>query len=326
MLLSNAHIEIRISHPKLKTLRWGKMSFRKIAILLLLLIAFQSYTQPISEQLQAYVDQLHQTHSGLVPTALKEERNAMEIVEAASSYFNDTLSLVRGKMYSLVGDVAVKSNDQNLREQAVQSLVNVAMDLENLDLILVKLSAFRTIDFSQTSREGLITLFKENTPYRDQLVRLIGTLQITELSDELRVISNTTTNSQRLRWAALLVLAHMNDADAIQSVMKKVQRLPVNDDVVYEIFPDLIYTQQRQAIDYLIVELNSDEKKCFTADAEDETPITCAYRIMEMLAPVIEKYPLELDASGDIKTKDYKNSLATVRTWFEKNKDYELVK
>ncbi|HNP07664.1 MAG TPA: hypothetical protein PKN99_08545, partial [Cyclobacteriaceae bacterium] len=127
------------------------------------------------------------------------------------------------------------------------------------------------------------------------------------------------------RWAALLALARMGDQEATQSVMRRAQRLPVNDDVVYEVFPDLVYTRQRSAIDYLIVELKRDEKKCFTADAEDETPITCAYRIMEMLAPVIDKYPLELDASGDIKTKDYKKSLVTVRAWFERNKDYGIV-
>lgn len=322
------------SHPLTKQTRktcarvWNIENRSKclvIILLAILLIPFDGAAQSIPQQLQTYVVQLHQSQSVIVPVALREEKNANEVSEAAPQYFSDTLSHVRAKMYSLVGDAGTKSKDQNLRVQAVLKLVGASADLENLNLILTKLSAFNKIDFSQTSRDGLIALYKENPPYQDQLVRLIGTLQMTELSDDLRVMSSATTKNQRLRWTALLALARMNDTEAIQAVMKKAQRLPVNDDVVYEIFPDLIYTQQRQAIEYLILELKSDEKKCTTADAEDETPITCAYRIMEILAPVIEKYPLEVDASGDIKTKDYKKALATVRAWFEKNKDYKML-
>ncbi|MEP2667734.1 MAG: hypothetical protein ABJH04_01995 [Cyclobacteriaceae bacterium] len=294
-------------------------------ILLILFFPFTGFSQSTPQHIQTYVEQLHQSHSVAAPSALREEKNAKEVIEIAHQYFSDTLSRVRAKMYGLVGEAGVNAKDQSLRQLAVEQLVKASADFENLDLLLSKLSVFKKSDFTQASCDILVVLFRKKPPYLDQLARLVGSLQMTSLKDDLMVLSGPATSYQRIRWAALLALARMGDAEATQSMMKRVQRLPVNDDVVYEVFPDLIYTRQRQAIDYLIVELKNDEKKCTTADAEDETPITCAYRIMELLSPVIEKYPLEVDASGDIKTKDYKKSLTTVRTWFEKNKDYGMI-
>ncbi|MEZ4974053.1 MAG: hypothetical protein R2820_12140 [Cyclobacteriaceae bacterium] len=292
---------------------------------LTILISFQSLAQSIPTQTQIYVAQLHQSQSASVPPALREEKNAKEIIASASQYFNDTLSRVRSRMYSLVGDAGSGSKDQNLRRQAVSKLVNATHDSENLDLLLSKLSSFAKSDFNSSSTDTLVSLFRRKPPYLDQLARLVGTLQISELKEDLRTLSGPSTKNQRIRWSALVALARMGDDEALKSMMRRAQRLPVNDDIVYEVFPDLVYTRQRQAIDYLIVELKSDEKKCTTADAEDEAPITCAYRIMEMLAPVIDKYPLQVDASGDIKTKDYNKSLKSVREWFTKNQDYKIL-
>lgn len=289
------------------------------------LIANLSYSQPIPQQMQIYVEQLHASQQASVPEIFSDQKNTKELIESAANYFDDTLVHVRRRMYSLVGEAGVRSQDKAILGQAVDQLVKAIADYNNLDLLLTQFNRFTSNDFSGSAKDSLISLFKQRPPYLDQLARLVGSLQITSLKDDLMVLSGPTTSNQRFRWAALLALARMGDQEATQSVMRRAQRLPVNDDVVYEVFPDLVYTRQRSAIDYLIVELKRDEKKCFTADAEDETPITCAYRIMEMLAPVIDKYPLELDASGDIKTKDYKKSLVTVRAWFERNKDYGIV-
>lgn len=293
----------------------------KAILMFMLLLSFCADAQTISQQIQTYAGQLRQSQSVAIPLALREDKNAKEVIEVARQYFADTLWQVRAKMYALVGEIGAKSRDQNLRQQAVGKLVNATADLDNLDLLLSRLSAFNGNDFGQPARDTLVSRFRKNPPYLDQLARLCGDLGIMELKDDLKAMSGPATKNQRTRWAALLALARMGDAEALNGIMKRVQRLPVNDDVVYEIFPDLIYTRQRPAIDYLIVELNKDEKKCSTAD---DMPVTCAYRIMEILAEVIEKYPLQADVGGDIKTKDYEKSLATVRQWFKKNKEYQI--
>lgn len=306
-----------------------QMEIRSIMLLLstfvLCLMHTVGLSQSIPEQMLSYVGQLHESKSISVPAVFKEVRNSKTVIDEASKYFTDTLSYVRTRMYDLVGSSGKRSIDLSTRQLATGKLCSVTSDYENLDVIISQLGNFITNDFSTTSRDSLASLFRRSPPYQGELIRLIGSLQLTELTNDLKVVVGNSAIKQGVRWAALIALARMGDQESIQSMMKRVQRLPVNDDVVYEVFPDLVYTRQKQAIDYLIVELKSDEKKCYTADAEDETPITCAYRIMEMLAPVIDKYPLQIDASGDIQTKDYKKSLTTVRAWFEKNKSYQLI-
>jgi hypothetical protein len=117
----------------------------------------------------------------------------------------------------------------------------------------------------------------------------------------------------------------MGEEQAINDVMSRVKRMPVGDAVVYEIFPDLVYTRSREAISYLLETLNSDAKACESADPERPTRIPCAYRVMEMLAPAIEKYPLKLSESGDVVTSDYPAALAQVREWFKANAGFKIV-
>ncbi len=100
----------------------------------------------------------------------------------------------------------------------------------------------------------------------------------------------------------------------------------MTDAVVYEIFPDLVYTRSQEAITYLVEALNSDAKNCESANAESEEKIPCAYRVMEMLAPVIENYPLKLSESDDIETTDYPGALQKVRDWFKVNKGFKILK
>jgi hypothetical protein len=109
-------------------------------------------------------------------------------------------------------------------------------------------------------------------------------------------------------------------------MMRRARKLPVNDDVIYSIFPDLVYTRNKEAVSYMIEVLQRDDATCMSADAERQAPIPCGYRVMEQLAPIIKGYPLALDASGDIKTNDYVAALKTVREWFTKHPNYEILK
>ncbi|HEX8038201.1 MAG TPA: hypothetical protein VF490_03595, partial [Chryseosolibacter sp.] len=132
-------------------------------------------------------------------------------------------------------------------------------------------------------------------------------------------------NPIAIRWAAMLSLARLGNSEATAAIMKRVSKFPVNDDVVYELFPDLLYTRQPEAIAYMIAALQSDDPNCLSADAEKEKPIPCGYRIMELLAPVIAGYPLQVDQSGDLATSDYPKALQTVRAWFNHSTAYQIL-
>ncbi len=108
--------------------------------------------------------------------------------------------------------------------------------------------------------------------------------------------------------------------------MNRVKRMPVSDALVYDVYPDLIYTRTQEAVTLLVATLNSDAKNCSAADAERESKIPCAYRVMEMLAPVLEGYPLEVDGSGDIQTIDYPAALQAVREWCKTKTSFDIRK
>jgi hypothetical protein len=127
-------------------------------------------------------------------------------------------------------------------------------------------------------------------------------------------------------WSAYVAMARMGDVLSEQNVMDKANKLGTNDDTIYELFPDLVYIGSRTTIDFLVKQLYSEENNCSSPDAESERPINCAYRIMEMLAPVIKDYPIAVSASGDLVEKDYPKALATIRSWFNAhNGNYTII-
>ena len=130
--------------------------------------------------------------------------------------------------------------------------------------------------------------------------------------------------SGRDRWTAQLALARLGDQEALATVLARAKQQPVNDDVVYELLPDLVYTRQKAAIDYLVTIVHSEEKNCQSADPEAEQRILCGYRVLELLAPVIQDFPLTVDASGDLAVRDYPKALEEARRWLKEHADYQI--
>jgi hypothetical protein len=93
----------------------------------------------------------------------------------------------------------------------------------------------------------------------------------------------------------------------------------MNDLVVHSLVPDIVYLNQREAIDYLLIKILDEEKLCSSPNPEVELSINCAYRLMEAVAPVIVDFPIELDASGDLLVDDYDEALSQVREWIQAN-------
>jgi hypothetical protein len=161
-------------------------------------------------------------------------------------------------------------------------------------------------------------------PHLDRLIKIAGFLDMKYLIPDIRPFAQPG-NTRQIRWAALLSLSRMGDLIAMEELLKRVRKVRLNDDVVYTVFPDLIYTRQRAAINFLVETLHSETKNCTSADVEREVRVVCGFRIMEQLAPVIEGYPLKLDASGDINADDYPLALKTVRRWFDEHPTYTII-
>ena len=182
-------------------------------------------------------------------------------------------------------------------------------------------------DFSTISNDSLKSLLQPTTKNLSKILLEAGKTNRTDFIDPL--ISFLEANnklSPQVKWSTHLALARLGETNAINYIVQRTRKLGVNDDVVYELFPGLVYTRQPQAFEYMVEVIKSDNKSCNSADPENSEPINCAYRILEFLAPVVNGFPLEIDASGDIKTKDYAVALQQAREWFIVNPQYQIIK
>lgn len=277
-------------------------------------------------KLNPYFSQLRSGKSPNIPSEVFKPENAKATLNALLVYAKDTVPIVRSKATLIARIVGVKSTLATVRQQAVTQIIGAVKDKSsgNAGAALTYLTEFKKSDFTKVHRDSLIVMFRRKPPYLDILIKLVGFLDIKELRNELFALSQQSTMGRKERWSSMLALARMNDTQAINDIMARVKRMPVTDGVVYEIFPDLVYTRRPEAIAYLVEALNSDAKNCNSADAERETRIPCAYRVMEMLAPVVNGFPLKVDESGDVVTNDYPAALQQARDWFIKNKNYTI--
>lgn len=252
----------------------------------------------------------------------KEIRDAIKF---AADYIGDSAYHVRQKVLEVSHDMAIRTTDSIARQLAVDVLLQpLAREDHELTRTAVSLlTTFMRRDFSPPARDTIRLLIKRRCSDVNQLIKLAGFLELHDLRGDLRTYT-LAGHPASTRWAAMLGLSRMGDESAMKDVLRRVERVGLTDEVVYNVFPDLIYTRHPQAIAYLASLLENEEKNCLAADVEREVPIPCAYRILEHLAPVIENFPLQLDEGGDLKTPDYPGALALAREWFSKNPTYVI--
>jgi hypothetical protein len=298
------------------------LSFLLVLVMVPRLLAAQQ------KNLENYFAQVRNGKYPNFPQEVSKAENAATILNALPVFLKDSIAIVRGRAAGISRLIGTQSKATALRTKAVQQLLLAVKDKDsgNAGAALAYLSEFKMGDFLTAEKDTLLALFKKRTAHLNMLIRLMGFLEIHLSKNELYSLSQNSSISRKDRWAALLALARMDDEQAVADIMARVKRMPITDAVVYEVFPDLVYTRKREAIDYLIEALNSNSKNCESANAENAERIPCAYRVMEMLAPIIENYPLKRNESGDIETNDYPTALQKVKDWFKENKNYKILK
>jgi hypothetical protein len=277
--------------------------------------------------LSDYFAQVRTGHYPALPADVLRARRADDLIKELTQYQADTLPHVRRQAADLLRTIGTQSNPARIRSRAVQQLVEALRDKDsgNVGFALGCLQQFRRSDFSDVVQDTLHAFFRRRIPHTSQLIRLMGYVGVSRAREDWFALAGNREANTADRWAALLALSRMGEERAMSEVMSRVRRMPVNDDVVYEIFPDLAYTRRREAVAYLLETLHSDAATCESADPERPVPIPCAYRVMEMLAPVIQDFPLRLGAGGDVETENYAKALEKVRVWFLARSGYKIL-
>ena len=297
-------------------------------VILTFLFAISTANAQSIPDLQSYMTAVRTgTTQPLPASVLVDTQNVGEILQALQPYYVDSLPTVRAKAYSITARLGQKTPQSDSRQLAVQHLIGAIKDNDTgiSGNASEALAGFAIEDFNASHKGAIAALLGQEIAHKDQLVKVAGYLDLKEAQPTLRQLAEPG-NNRKTRWAAYLALARMGEQQELQYVVKRIAAMPLNDDVVYEMVPDLIYTRQKTAFDYLFTIINSDEAACFSADPDASTNILCGYRTMEYIAPYIKDFPLPVE-DGELIVDDYEQALKDVRTWYALHQDdYEIVK
>jgi hypothetical protein len=249
------------------------------------------------------------------------------LINTAVPFLADSMDMIRGKAYYIIKRIGQKSNNREVRQQAVHRLVlgirdgNSGNSGNNSDA----LTNFRKDDFLPVDRDSLGRYLHPQIPHLEVIVKLAGYLELTNQQTAINGLVNSNL-AFKYKWASRLALARMGEQNAISYILTKLNQAIVNDNLVYDVVPDLVYTRQKDIFKFLEGIVNSDQPACQSADPDSNKRTICGYRVMEAMAPAIQDFPLTVDESGNLETNDYQAALASVRTWLAQNPTYTLRK
>ncbi len=192
-------------------------------------------------------------------------------------------------------------------------------DSGNRTAAIKLLYAFPLDCFTTTSKNSIASfVVSQEEPFTD-FVRLAGWAKIAQVEVSLLELLRLGELSNKESWEVHLALARIGNEESLQYCMQMIRNAGMNDLVVHSLVPEIIYLNQKEGVDYLLMKILDDDKFCSSPNPEIELNINCAYRLMESVAPVIVDFPLELDASGDLLVEDYEEALNEVRIWIHEH-------
>lgn len=269
----------------------------------------------------------HQPVNSLTIHGKKEER----YVKAISGYLADTLPFIRAEAYYCLAHAGLQSQQKGTRREVVNLLLRGFRDQDTgiKGRVENALTRFKVEDYDRAAIDTLKRLIADPPPLPGNLFKLAGYLNLHDVAPGIKahIERETTRLHDKDRWAGYLALARMGDQHAVDIILNRVRTFGINDDVVYDIFPDLVYTRAYRAIHYLQEVVFSNEKNCSSPHADAREKTNCAYRVIELLAPVLKDYPIALDAGGDLATNNYPEALGKIRDWFtQQNGNYGIIR
>lgn len=279
----------------------------------------------VESQIEDYMELVRtEVYSPSLNKEFFSNNSADDILISLNRYYNDTLAKVRYKAFYLTYKTTFKSNSKELKENAVLRLVQGLKDEDsgNVGGIANWLTNFNASDFNEEAKDSLKKVLREQKSYLDRIIKIVG---FVDLRDQIEYLKSNLQNgiykSNKVIWAAHLALARLEVENEVDFCVDMVKKQSVNDDLIYELVPDLIYIRNKKAINYLNLILQDKSKKCYSSNPENPVKIACGYRVMEFLAPIIIDFPLEIDSTGDLIVDDYEEALKITRDWMNENID-----
>lgn len=253
-----------------------------------------------------------------------EEYSFQKLKDKLTPFFNDSITVVRQKAYYFTYKKGLIS-ETKIQQKVVVILLNGCNDKNGgvVGQLYSYLQEFPSESFNEDAKNLIDNLLLEKQVLHFKklvvLAGIVGTGKETMQKEFLKPENNNET-----KWILSLALARQGSSKHINYCMERVKSIPVNSDLISYVIPDLIYTRQNQAINYCIEIINSNNNDCYSPNPDKPEFILCAYRIIELLAPVIKDFPFQTDATGSLVTNDYEEALIITRDWFTNHPNFQI--
>ena len=302
------------------------MKIKNIIKLFLLTAWFPLQAQTPAPNIQKHLKSIAKNQNSYLPKDKTEAYYTDEaVIKDLESYLSDENEKVQQEAVSLTARIGSQHQVPESRERAVYQLLTTALSASSIvtEKIAKGLRKFKPADYGEEATEQLLAVIAANRPHQGMYIDLAGYLQ---LKDALTEMKSTYAENKSLRRNIGMALVRSGDEKKLENLMSKLADIEVNDEFAEGLVPLLVYARQKETFDYLFEVIDSNEKNCTPIGPDIPGRIYCAYRVVEQVAPYIKDFPVEVGASGDLKTDDYKAALKEVWAWIEEHRtDYELI-
>lgn len=297
---------------------------KKLYITLAILV----FSWVASAQISDYMLQYRQTGRDdfSKETQLLKSYGMQELIGSLSVFYSDSLLNIRHKAYYLTYKHGLNTNSEH-QPMAVSQLLKGCGDGNGsvVGQCLMYLSGFPKHAFTDDARQQIVSLLQnKRQPHYKKLILLAGYAGAGQELFRQRMLLKDNETKENI-WAMELALARMGHEQSIDACVAVAQKLPIGNELVLWLIPDLVYTRQKAAIDFCVTILGCDDRLCSSANPDYTEKILCGYRVMELLAPVVVGFPFPIDASGSLTTNDYQAALLATRKWFAEHPDYQIL-
>ncbi|MBN9293981.1 MAG: hypothetical protein J0G96_08380 [Flavobacteriia bacterium] len=229
-------------------------------------------------------------------------------VDSTKTEFANTIYLIRQMQKKQISNSKVQEIlAYSLSEIAIANKKQAAMALKAM-------RAFERKHFTSASKENILQVVSFNDLARIEAIEIIGFIGNEGDISFLKGISKFVSLGKKEQYKTLLALVRLGDPESVDQYIQDITSRVINDQLVYSILPDMIYTRNKRVFDFLLQDTQHSIARCYSGNNDSPEKILCAYRILEEIAPYILNFPVSVDRSGSL-TGDYETALEKVRKW-----------
>jgi len=252
-----------------------------------------------------------------------------------SKVYSDTSLLVQLKPYlenketvkealSFAGRVGSRHLSAPIRQQIVEMLIDSSFQNSKYAGIAADyLQDYNRSDFSDKALTLLDKLLKSHPPEMKAFVLLAG---FTGRSDVLTELLPEYQDNKRLAHYFRLALSRCGMEQYTRSIVNTTSAMTIDDRFVYQVAPMLVYTRQKAVFDLLLTAIMDDTPNCIPAGEHKRGKVGCGLRLLTLVAPYIQDFPITVSRSGVLQTDNPEQSLREARQWIQQHpSNYQLI-